>query len=184
MEFSYNGNKISSIKETINTEKYNRYSPQPETLLASLVSEEMYESIEANAAVVAKIQYNQQINQYDIEWDGKDISKVSISQTAAGTTVNSTIEYTYDKNHNPQNSRLMGLIESDAVDYLVCSKHNVISCKYESPSMTYVEENEYTYDKKMPVEKLVKRTETNNLAPNIHSEVEVTEKWSFNYVED
>lgn len=183
LEISYDGNKVSSIKETINTERYNRFSAEPETFLACLVSEEMFESIENNA-IMPKIQYNQQFNQYDFEWDGKNISKVTVTEKIGEDTKTYTIEYTYDKNRNPQLSRYTGLIESDAVDFLILSKHNVLSCKYESSTMTYTEDCEYTYDKKVPVTKTVTRKEFIKLASNMTSEVTSTEKWSYEYVED
>lgn len=175
---SYDGNKVVSIKETINTQRFPRnYSCMEASLLPYLVSEEMAESIEANE-IRSKAEYDIKVNDYVVEWEKKNISHVTITTTAGEKTTEANISYTYDKNHNPQLSRVMGLVEEGGVNCLVLSHNNVVSCTYESEGRTYTEDCEYSYDKKTPVEKVVKRTEKTEISVS-----SITEKWTYEYVE-
>ena len=171
----YDGNKVVSIKETINTSRFPRnFSCMETSLLPYFVSEEMAESIEASE-IRPKAEYDIKVNDYVIEWEKNNISQVSMVSTT-GDTIN--ISYTYDKNRNPQLARVMGLVEEGGVSCLIFSRNNVVSCTYEGPDKTYTEECEYTYDKKTPMEKVVRRTE------NTHFSVSrITEKWTYEYVE-
>ncbi len=173
--FEYDGNKVISIKETVNTQRYPRnYSYMETSLLPYLVSEEMAESIEENE-IRSKAEYDQRINDYVFEWEKKNISNVTMISTTGDTI---KISYTYDKNHNPQMARVMGLVEDNGLDALICSRNNVVSCTYESANLTYTEESEYTYDKKTPTGKVVKRTETRPTSVS-----KITETWAYEYEE-
>ncbi len=175
LEFTYDGKKIISVKETTNTNRYPRsYADAEISLLPYLVPEEMAEGIVANE-IQPKVEYDVVVRDYTFEWDKKNISKVTIISTP-GDTVN--ISYTYDEKRNPQLARVMGYVEEGSFDCSVCSKNNIVSCTYEGPDKTYTEECEYTYDKKTPMEKVVRRTE------NTHFSVsKITEKWTYEYVE-
>ena len=175
--FSYDGNKLMSITETINTTRFPRNSYVETSLLSYLVSEEMAASIE-ESSIRSKIEYDITSNVYEFEWEKKNISHITITSTAGGNTTEENISYTYDKNKNPQLARLTGLVEDASVNALICSHNNVVSCTYEGPTKTYTEECEYTYDKKIPVEKVVKRTEKISTVVST-----ITEKWTYVYEE-
>jgi hypothetical protein len=176
--FEYDGNKVISIKETINTQRYPRsYSYMETSLLPYLVSEEMAESIMENE-MRSKVEYDIKTNEYEFEWEKKNITQVKIKTTIGENVTEANIYYTYDKDRNPQLARVMGFVEEGGVNPLICSHNNVVSCTYESPSLSYTENSEYTYEKKTPVEKIVTRTE------NTHFSVSrITEKWTYEYAE-
>ncbi len=176
--FEYDGNKVISIKETINTQKYPRnYSYMETSLLPYLVSEEMAESIMENE-MRSKVEYDIRTNEYEFVWEKKNITQVKIKTTAGEKTSEANIYYKYDKDKNPQLARVMGLVEDGGVNPLICSHNNVVECTYESETLSYTENAEYTYDKKVPLEKVVTRVE------NTHFSVsKITEKWSYEYVE-
>ena len=177
IEVGYDGNKVVSLKETINTQRASHKSYMVTSLLPYFVSESMAESIAENE-ITSKIEYDQKINEYTIEWEKKNISHVKITTTVGGKTSEVNISYTYDKNKNPQYARVMGLVEDGGVNQLIFSHNNVVSCTYESENMTYTENCEYTYDKKVPVEKIVVRTEKTESYTR-----KVTEKWTYEYAE-
>jgi len=175
--FSYDGNKLMSIKETINTHRFPRNSYEETSLLPYLVSEEMATSIAANE-IMPKAEYDIKINEYVFEWEKKNISHIKITTTIGENTTEANLSYTYDKSKNLQYGRVMGFIEDGGVNCLICSHNNVVSCTYEDSNKTYTEECEYSYDKKVPVEKIVRRTETTGNAVS-----KVTEKWAYEYAE-
>jgi len=177
LELGYDGKKLVSIKETINTQRYPRNAFHEISLLPYLVSEEMAASIEANM-ITEKVEYDITINEYAFEWEKKNISNVKITTTKGGNTTETTISYTYDDNRNPMMARVMGLVEDASVNQLICSKNNVVSCTYEDQNMTYTEECQYTYDKKSPVEKIVSREERRSMSTS-----KITEKWTYEYVD-
>lgn len=177
IEVVYDGDKVVSLKETINTQRASHKSYMETSLLPYFVSESMAESIAENE-ITSKIEYDQKINEYTIEWEKKNISHVKIITTAGGKTSEVNISYTYDKNKNPQYARVMGLVEDNEVNQLIFSHNNVVSCTYESENMTYTENCEYTYDKKVPVEKIAVRTEKTDSYTR-----KVTEKWTYEYAE-
>ena len=157
IEFTYDGNKVMSIKETINNQKYPRSYAVAPSLLSYLVSEDMAEEIEANT-VRPKIEYNVVTKDYVFEWDGKNISKVTITTNAGGNPSVANISYTYDEKKNPFMARVTGYVEDEGVSYTIASKNNVVSCSYSDDSeMTITEDCQYTYDKKYPVAKMVER---------------------------
>ena len=173
--FDYDGKKVVSVKETINTQRYpQRYSCMETSLLSYLVSEEMAESILANE-IRSKVESDTKINDYKFEWEKNNVSSVTMISTTGDTVM---ISYTYDKNRNPQLARVMGMVEEGSVNSLIFSHNNVVSCTYEGPNMKYTEEAEYTYDKKTPMEKVVRRTETTHFSVST-----ITEKWTYEYVE-
>ena len=175
--FTYDGSKLMSIKETINTHRFPRNSYEETSLLPYLVSQEMANSIEANE-IMQKAEYDIKINEYAFEWEKKNISHIKITTTIGENTSEANLSYTYDKNKNLQYGRVMGFIEDNGVNSLICSHNNVVSCTYEDSNRTYTEECEYSYDKKVPVEKTVRRTE---MMGNTISKV--TEKWTYEYAE-
>ncbi len=177
IEVGYDGNKVVSLKETVNTQRASHKSYMETSLLPYFVSESMAESIAENE-ITSKIEYHQKIKEYTIEWEKKNISHVKITTTAGGKTSEVNISYTYDKNKNPQYARVMGLVEDNEVNQLIFSHNNVVSCTYESEDKTYTENCEYTYDKKVPVEKIVVRTEKTEAYTR-----KVTEKWTYEYAE-
>lgn len=177
LELTYDGKKLMSIKETINTQRYPRNAYNEISLLPYLVSEEMAASIEANM-ISEKVEADQTTNEYAFEWEKKNITNVKITTKKGENTTETTISYTYDDNRNPQMARVMGLVEDATVSPLICSHNNVVSCTYEGQNMTYTEECQYTYDKKTPVEKIVTREEKTSVSTS-----KITEKWSYEYVE-
>ncbi|MBR3799075.1 MAG: hypothetical protein IKK36_09220 [Bacteroidales bacterium] len=177
IEVGYDGNKVVSLKETINTQRAPHKSDMETSLLPYFVSEGMAESIAENE-ITSKIEYDSRINEYAIEWEKKNISHVKITTTVGGKTSEVNISYTYDKNKNPQYARVMGLIEDGDVNSLIFSHNNVASCTYESENMTYTEQCEYTYDKKVPVEKIIYRDQKTGMITS-----KITEKWTYEYAE-
>ena len=178
LEFTYDGNKVVSIIETVNTHKYPRsYANAELSLLNYLVSEEMAESIAANT-VMPKAEYDKLTREYVFEWEKKNISKVTIKTTTGDVVSEANITYTYDSKRNPQMARIMGYVEDGSIDCLICSKNNVESCVYQEGNYSYTEEIQYTYDGKAPVEKIVVRDEK-----TAFSTARITEKWTYEYVD-
>ncbi|MBR5984618.1 MAG: hypothetical protein IK025_12985 [Bacteroidales bacterium] len=178
LEFTYDGNKVIAIKETVNTHRYPRsYANAEMSLLPFLVSEDMAESIAVNT-IHSKVEYDVVTREYVFEWKKKNISDVTITTTSGGVTSEARISYTYDEKRNPQLARVMGYVEEGSIDCIICSKNNVVSCNYQEENYSYSEESQYTYDGKTPIEKVVTRNEKNSF-----STVRVTEKWTYEYEE-
>lgn len=176
--FTYDGKKVATITETINTQRYPRNANADFSLLHCFVSDEMAESIESDEMMMPKIEYDVVENKYTFEWHKKDISSITINTKSGENSYESRISYTYDSDKNPQHGRVVDLIENDIINNLTYPKNNAVSCTYESPTKTYTEESQYTYDKKVPVEKIVTREEKTE-----YSTRKVTEIWTYEYVD-
>lgn len=171
LEFTYDGKKVTSIKETINKQRYPRSYAAAPSLLSCLVSEDMAEEIEVNA-VRPKIERDVVVNDYVFEWDGHNVSKVTITTTAGENITVANISYTYDEKKNPFMARVSGYVEGNAIELdsnnafcAVASKNNVVSCSYADDSeLTITEECQYTYDGKYPVAKVVERVRKGTLS--------------------
>lgn len=159
LEFTYDGKVLASVKETIKGISPKSCSEDDGSLLSLLVSEEMAESIVANE--IRSKAAGDQINEYVFEWSKDNISTVKITTTIGNISSEKKISYTYDNKKNPQIGRVMGYVEDGGIDYVICSKNNPVTCKYEGAdgNEIYSEEIQYTYDGKVPTEKIVKRTE-------------------------
>ncbi len=179
LEFAYEGKNVVSIKETINKQRYPRSYATAPSLLSYLVSESMAEEIEANT-IRPKIEYDVVISDYAFEWDGHNVSRVSITTTAGGNSSVSNISYSYDEKKNPFVARVAGYVEDNGVSYAIASKNNVTKCSYTDDSgLTIAEECQYTYDKKKyPVAKMVERIKKGPL-----SATTTNETWTYEYLE-
>ena len=156
-DFIYDGKKISEIGLTINEDEFykkdsHKLRVDPLSMIVPELDVVKVKKLAKKANLSKDVTYRIPIK---LEWDGDNISKMSMDIEIEGFTVGMKMEYKYDDKLNPYKNILTLYLE-ETLNYEF-SKNNVteitITDIYGPESITDTEVYSYTYDGQYPVTK-------------------------------